>query len=39
LSLLYLPYWIAIRDASEPTEREISADLIAIPEDDSLETV
>src|SRR3712207_209234 len=35
-SLLYLPYWIAIRDASEPTEREISTDLIAIPEDDSL---
>jgi len=37
LSLLYLPYWIAIRDASEPTEREISTDLIAIPENDSLE--
>jgi hypothetical protein len=37
LSLLILPYWIAIRDAAEPTGREISADLIAIlPEDDSL---
>jgi hypothetical protein len=35
--LLYLPYWIAIRDATEPTGREISANLIAIPEDDSLE--
>jgi hypothetical protein len=36
LSLLHLPYWIAIWDASEPTGREISADLIAIPEDDGL---
>jgi hypothetical protein len=34
--LLNRQYWIAIRDASEPTGREISADLIAIPEDDSL---
>jgi hypothetical protein len=37
LSLLNLPrYWIAIWDASDPTGREISSDLIAIPEDDSL---
>jgi hypothetical protein len=37
LSLLNLPYWIAIQDAREPTGREISANLIAIlPEDDSL---
>jgi hypothetical protein len=31
-----LRYWIAIWDASDPTGREISADLIVIPEDDSL---
>jgi hypothetical protein len=36
LSLLNFPYWRAIRDASDPTGREISADLIAIPRDDSL---
>jgi hypothetical protein len=36
LSRLYIPYWIAIRDASDPTGRERSADLIAIPDDDSL---
>jgi hypothetical protein len=35
-SPLYLPYWRAIGDAYHPTGREISADLIAIPEDDSL---
>jgi hypothetical protein len=31
-----LRYWIAIWDAYNPTRREISADLIAIPKDDSL---
>jgi hypothetical protein len=36
LLLLNLPYWIAIWDAYNPTEQEISADLIAIPKDDSL---
>jgi len=36
LSLLNLPYWRAIWDASDPTGQEMSADLIAIPRDDSL---